>query len=78
MLQPDGSSTGNPAQGDILSARTDLLLYGEEVPREGVRMTRSRHLARWIEGTTWLWTGYRRQIGHDESSSGLQFDQLAR
>jgi hypothetical protein len=78
VLQPDGSSTVHPARTDILSAGATLLLFDEEVPREGVRITRSRHLARWIDGSTWLWTAYRRQVGRGESSSGLQFDQLDR
>ena len=76
VLQPDGSSAVFPAKGDILSAGTELLLYDEEIPREGVRMTRARHLARWIDGGAWLWTAYRRQTGRGESSSGLRFDWL--
>jgi hypothetical protein len=76
VLQPDGSNRVTAAQGDILSAGSQLLLFDEEVPREGVRMTRARRMARWIDGSTWLWTAYRRRIGRGESSSGLQFDQL--
>ncbi len=76
VLQPDGSGAVHTVKGDLLSAGTTLSLYDEEIPREGVRMTRGRHLARWVDGTAWLWTAYRRQVGRGENSSGLQFDQL--
>lgn len=51
-------------------------LYDEEVPREGVHITRQRRLTRWTEGSTWLWTSLRNQLGAGEGASGLQFDQL--
>ena len=76
VLAPDGSNRTTPARCDILSAGSQLLLFDEEIPREGVRMTRGRRMARWIDGSTWLWTAYKRRIGRGESSSGLQFDQL--
>jgi hypothetical protein len=75
-LQPDGSNALVTAQGDILEANAELLLYDEDIPREGLRVTRGRHIARWIDGSTWLWTGYSRQVGRGEASSGLRFDQL--
>jgi hypothetical protein len=53
-----------------------LLLYDEEVPREGVHVTRSRRMARWIDGSTWVWTAFRKQVGRGEGSGGLRFDQL--
>jgi hypothetical protein len=76
LLQPDGSGVLNPAQGDILEASATLLLYDEDIPRGGLRVTRARRLTRWIDGSTWMWTGYGRQIGRGEASSGLRFDQL--
>jgi hypothetical protein len=60
ILNPDGS----PA----------LALYEEEVPREGSRVTRNYQLARWLDGSTHLWMGRRKQIGRGEGSSGLRFD----
>ena len=36
----------------------------------------SRRLARWIDGTTILWTGYRKHVGRGEGSSRLRFDRL--
>jgi len=76
VLQPDGSGRTHPAVGQILAAATDGLLYDEEVPREGVRVTRSRRMARWTDGSTWVWSGLRRQIGRGEGSSALTFDHL--
>src|SRR5205823_12603613 len=63
VLQPDGSPKINRAQGRTLSTGAPLLLYDEEVPREGVQLTRARRFARWIDGSSWAWTALRTQIG---------------
>jgi hypothetical protein len=63
-------------QGRVLEPGHDLLLHDEEVPREGARVTRSYQYARWIDGSTHLWIGRRKQPGRGEGSSGLQFDTL--
>jgi hypothetical protein len=76
VLQPDGSQRIHRATGDILNSAADLRLYDEEVPREGIRMERVRQLARWVDGSTWAWTAYRKQVGRGEGSSGLRFDNL--
>ena len=76
VLQPDGSQKVHHAQGQALNSSGALLLYDEEVPREGVHVTRSRRMARWIDGSTWVWTAFRKQVGRGEGSSGLRFDQL--
>jgi hypothetical protein len=75
VLQPDGSKKIHPAQGTVLDAGTQLLLYDEEVPREGAHVIRGRRMARWTDGTSWVWTSFRRQVGRGEGSSGLRFDQ---
>ena len=51
-----------------------VLLREDEVPREGARATRAYQLARWIDGTTLLWLGRRKDVGRGEGSSGLRFD----
>ena len=76
VLQPDGSAKIHPAKGKILNAGASLLIYDEEVPREGMHITSSRRAARWVDGATFVWTGYRRSIGRGEGSSGLQFDEV--
>jgi hypothetical protein len=76
VLQPDGSHKVHHAEGEVLNASGHLLLYDEEVPREGVHVMRSRRMARWIDGSTWVWTAFRKQVGRGEGSSGLRFDQL--
>jgi hypothetical protein len=76
VLQPDGSAKIHPAEGKILNAGASLLIYDEEVPREGMHITSSRRTARWVDGATVVWTGYRRSIGRGEGSSGLQFDEV--
>lgn len=76
VLQPDGSRRVYPAQGEVLNAAPGLLLYDEEVPREGVHVTRRRRMTRWIDGSTWVWTALRNEVGRGEGSAGLKFDQL--
>ena len=62
------------ARGRVLEPGRDLLLHDEEVPREGARVSRAYQYARWIDGSTHLWVGRRKQPGRGEGSSGLQFD----
>ena len=61
-------------QGRLLEPNRELLLYEEEVPREGARVTRTYQYARWIDGSTHLWIGRRKGPGRGEGSSGLEFD----
>jgi hypothetical protein len=76
VLAPDSTKAVHKPVGELLSSLSGRLMPDEEVPREGVLITRRRRLARWIDGSTWLWTGYLGRIGHGEGSSGLQFDQV--
>lgn len=62
--------------GQILEAGYELLLYSEEVPREGATLTRAYQYTRWIDGTSHLWLSRRKRIGKGEGSSGLRFDIL--
>jgi hypothetical protein len=77
VLQADGLASKGPSpQSQALNAAGDLLLHDEDVPREGVHVTRQRRMARWIDGSTWVWTAFRKHVGRGEGSSGLRFDQL--
>jgi hypothetical protein len=78
VLVADGTRRVRPALGEILATGSRLLLRDEEVPREGVRVTRQYELARWIGGTTFLWAGRKKQVGRGEGSSGLAFDRELR
>ena len=77
MLQANGTTTTVHSEaGEVLRSVANLLLYDEEIPREGVRITRQRRLARWTDGSTWLWTAFRNEAGQGEGSSALRFDQV--
>jgi hypothetical protein len=76
VLQPDGSAALHPALGRIMNASDPFEIYDEEVPREGLSLTLGRRLVRWTDGSTCVWTAYKRQIGRGEGSSGLRFDQI--
>jgi hypothetical protein len=74
MLAPDGSNVVRHAQGELLNAAPELKLFDEEIPREGVKVTRQFERTRWIGGSTLLWVGLRKQVGRGEGSSALRFD----
>lgn len=78
LLKADGSQQIVRSRGRILNpdGAAPLAFYEEEVPREGARVTRNYHLARWLDGTTHLWMGRRKQVGRGEGSSGLRFDTV--
>ena len=71
---PGGVEGTFEPQGLILDPGHELLLHDEEVPREGARVTRSFQYARWLDGSTHLWIGRRKEPGRGEGSSGLRFD----
>ncbi len=60
----------------LLEPNRELLLFDEEVPREGARVTRTYQYARWIDGSTHLWIGRRKGPDRGEESSGLEFDVM--
>lgn len=76
VLQADGSRKIHAARGETLKSADALLLCDEEVPREGTHVTRRRRMARWVDGSTWVWTALRNQVGSGEGSSALRFDSL--
>ena len=78
VLKPDGSQQIVRSQGRILNPDNTarLAVYDEEIPREGAKVTRSYQLARWLDGSTHLWIGRRKQVGRGEGSSGLRFDTV--
>jgi len=80
VLNTDGLPEPVHAFGRILNPDLGraLELHEEEVPREGVRVTRHYQYARWFDGSTHLWIGRRKQIGRGEGSSGLGFDVVDR
>ena len=76
VLQPDGSHEIHRAEGQILNKDPRLLMFDEEVPREGIHVARHYQLARWIDGSTWAWMALRKFVGRGEGSSGLRFDSV--
>ena len=73
----DGSAQFVAAQGHILNPGSQSLrIFPEEIPREGVRVTRHYQFARWHDGASHLWIGRRKEVGSGEGSSGLRFDTL--
>jgi hypothetical protein len=76
-VTPGGPTTPLRPRGRLLAAMVKdpkITLREDEVRREGARATRAYQLARWIDGTTFLWLGRRKTVGRGEGSSGLRFD----
>jgi hypothetical protein len=79
LVLPDGTVAPIRPLGRLLAGATpdaDVVVREEEVPREGARVTRAYQLARWIDGSTFLWLGRRKAVGRGEGSSGLRFDVM--
>lgn len=74
MLDLDGSNQIQHARSELLQAAV-IKLFDEEIPREGIKVTRQFKLTRWIDGRTWLWMALRKQVGRGEGGSELKFDQ---
>lgn len=60
--------------GDIV--RLGMVIREEEIPADGLTVTRTAQLARWLGGGTALWVGRSRRAGQQEGSSGLSYDVL--
>jgi len=70
-----GAPPPAPPQGRLLAfGSSNVLIHEEEVPREGVQLTRAWHQARWSDGSAHVWIGRRRRPGRGEGSSGVRFD----
>ena len=80
VLKVDGPPAFVAAQGNILqpavTSESGLRIFEEEIPREGIRVTRHYQITRWHDGSTHLWIGRRKKVGRGEGSSGLRFDVL--
>jgi hypothetical protein len=72
IVHPHGMLLRATPEGDVANDR--LRIAEEEVPRDGVVVTRRFRLARTSGGETVLWIGRRKEAGQGEGSSGLRFD----
>ena len=72
-----------------IEPRTSLLRHGldqgggehyyiheQEVPRAGIKVSKSFQRTRWYYGKVYNWIGIRKQVGRGGGSSGLAFDQI--
>jgi len=72
VVHPHGVLLRAKPDGDVAADR--LRIAEEEVPRDGVVVTRRYQMARTPGGGTVLWVGRRKQAGQGEGSAGLKFD----
>ncbi len=74
---------GDPAPPAPVRPRTWLLgapglhVHEEEVPRAGIRVTRTYRRTRDRRGRVHVWLGATKRAGRGEASSGLVFDRIA-
>jgi len=68
---------GKQPLGVLLTEKeSPYFINEEEIVRSGISVTRSLQRTRWLNGTTFLWTGRRKQNGQNETWGGLKFDQI--
>lgn len=70
----DNGAVPLPPQGRILEPGNTLMLFEEEVPREGSRIVRRYRYVRTADGKSVLWMARQKGAGQGEASSGLRFD----
>jgi hypothetical protein len=70
----DGVVQTPSPQGRVVPS--DLSLAAEEVPRDGLDVARLYRYARWVDGSTRLWSARRRRPASGEVSSALRYDFL--
>jgi hypothetical protein len=89
---PEQGSPDNRLQGFMFHPRGSLLrldpnaavetdylrVEEEEVPRDGIELTRAFNYARDAQGRALLWIGRRKKTGRGEGASGLRFDVIRR
>jgi len=51
-------------------------MFDEEVPRSGARVISAYQYARWIDGSTHVWRGRRKDAGRGEGASALRYDVI--
>lgn len=78
LLDQDALSGGPDAiptpRGRLLDP--DALIYDEEIPRGGRRVTRAYQSSAWLDGSTHVWSSREARPGVGDVSSGLRFDYL--
>jgi hypothetical protein len=62
--------------GRLLSEADGFELAEEEIPRAGREVERYYQLARWTDGSTWVWSSRESSNGTGEAASQLRFDVL--
>jgi len=64
----------------VRSAKSQIMrdvpkdICDEEITRSGVRVLMVEQLARWHDGTTYIWRGREKRQSTGEAASGLRFD----
>ena len=80
-LDAAGQSITSGARGRILNpgaAGTPLRLFEEEVPDNGVEVSRAWQMARDRNGRVWLWLGQRKRVTRGTKVPAVVFDQIER
>lgn len=62
--------------GRLLKTPEPLRIREEEVMRSGREIERHYQVARWTDGSTWMWSSREASTGRGEAASQLAYDQL--
>jgi hypothetical protein len=61
--------------GEILNSAADIDIPQEEIPAEGIEVTRNYLLSRCVDGKVLLCRSRQKKTGRGEGSSGLKYDK---
>jgi hypothetical protein len=74
LFSETSERNGHSMGGRILVPGRRLSIFEEEIPRAGAQVRRAYQYTRWINGSSCLWVGRRKQPGRGEGWSGLRYD----
>ena len=64
------------AESDMLVIEKPLFINEEQVQGVGTVIRKNCQRSRWLDGRTFTWMGYSKEIKHTQGVSGLEFDNL--
>lgn len=59
-----------------LESGQSYFIFEEEIPRAGIKISKSYQRTRWYGGKVFKWLGIHKKTGRGEGNSGLAFDRL--
>ena len=75
-LRKDKAGKVTPVESDVPMIEKPLFINEEQVQGVGTVIRKNCQRSRWLDGRTFTWMGYSKEIKHTQGVSGLEFDNL--